>query len=57
MVAQGALPRCRLEKGERMTVEDIDEDLGVFVGSEILDYDEENDVIYYALYYRDREMK
>ncbi|AGT11844.1 hypothetical protein N857_gp140 [Mycobacterium phage Wanda] len=40
-----------------MTVEDIDEDLGVFVGSEILDYDEENDVIYYALYYRDREMK
>ncbi|AEK09522.1 hypothetical protein LITTLEE_142 [Mycobacterium phage LittleE] len=35
-----------------MTVEDIEDSLGVFVGSEILDYDEENDVIYYVMYYR-----
>ncbi|QBI98760.1 hypothetical protein SEA_BOBBY_130 [Mycobacterium phage Bobby] len=35
-----------------MTVEDVEESLGSFVGSEILDYDEENDVIYYVMYYR-----
>ncbi|ASZ74212.1 hypothetical protein SEA_SQUINT_136 [Mycobacterium phage Squint] len=35
-----------------MTVEDIEDSVGAFVGSEILDYDEENDVIYYVMYYR-----